>query len=185
MKIKIVRNILFGLIIIFFSLLAAGVNFVMPSYQAGYIAGVEVKRMDKDGLISKANPVDGPVRDVYFISTHAADSDTEIRVYRNEDTHWGFPFYFKFGSADVAGLAQSLANNKQLVQIKYYGWRLKMFEEYPNIISIKPLDNVNDLARPWVSYFLYTVLLIGFGMVIQMIRGWFSYHINSQAVAKS
>ncbi len=44
--------------------------------------------MDKDGIISKANPADGEVRDVYFLFTE--DPETKkVMVYRNEDTGWG------------------------------------------------------------------------------------------------
>lgn len=41
----------------------------MPSYEDTVVTGMEVRRMDKDGIISKANPADGEVRDVYFLFT--------------------------------------------------------------------------------------------------------------------
>ena len=51
---------------------------------------MEVKRVDKDGPITKSNPADGPTRDVYFINTQ--NDDGKIMVYRNEDTRWSFHF---------------------------------------------------------------------------------------------
>jgi len=40
----------------------------------------------------------------------AEDVETKKpRVFRNEDTGWGFPFYFKFNSADLQAVAQSIA----------------------------------------------------------------------------
>ena len=57
----------------------------MPSYDETVVTGMEVRRMDKDGVISKSNPADGEVRDVYFLFTENPDSKKTM-VYRNEDT---------------------------------------------------------------------------------------------------
>ena len=46
----------------------------MPSYDETVVTGMEVRRMDKDGVISKSNPADGEVRDVYFLFTENPDS---------------------------------------------------------------------------------------------------------------
>ncbi|STY59267.1 Protein of uncharacterised function (DUF1523) [Mannheimia haemolytica] len=72
----------------FFIVLGGAVNYAMPSYEDTVVTGMEVRRMDKDGIISKANPADGEVRDVYFLFTE--DPETKkVMVYRNEDTGWG------------------------------------------------------------------------------------------------
>lgn len=168
---KYLKYAVFTLIFALFATLIGGVNYVMPSYYAGIMAGVEVKRADKDGVINKSNVADGPIHDVYFIYAHQPDNDTKVQVFRNEDTRWGFPFYFKFNSADLAGVAQSL--DKQLVQIKYYGWRIKILNAFPNVVSIKPLTNQDDISRPIVSYVLYAVLLCGLFFTLQFVRGWF------------
>lgn len=168
---KYLKYTVFTLIFAIFASLIGAVSYVMPHYSAGVVAGVEVKRADKDGIINKNNVADGPTHDVYFIYTHQPNDDTKVQVYRNEDTRWGFPFYFKFNSADLAGMAQSL--DKQLVQIKYYGWRIKIFNTFPNVVSIKPLSNVDSLSHPIFSYILYVILLIGLFFTIQLVRGWF------------
>ncbi len=55
--------------------------------------------MDKDGIISKRNPADGEVRDVYFLFTE--DPETKkVMVYRNEDTGW-VASLFQIRSADI------------------------------------------------------------------------------------
>ncbi len=172
---RYVKDFLFIVIFAIFASLAVGVNYVMPSYRTAYVTGIEVKRMDKDGLISKSNVADGPTRDVYFIYTHAPDNDSSVKVYRDEDTRWGFPFYFKFNSADVAAMAQSLEGD-HLVQVKYYGWRIKIFDTYPNIVSIKPIMKAEEVSSPIVSYILYILILIGFIVSIQFVRGWFDSH---------
>lgn len=151
--------------------LFATVNFYFPHYEVTHITGVEVKRVDKDGPITKANPADGPTRDVYYIYTQKPGTD-KVMVYRNEDTRWGFPFYFKFNSADLQARAQGFAVDKKSVQVKYYGWRLVMFDEFRNMVSMKEAKASSDAASPIASYILYFVLLITLFLSIQFIRGW-------------
>ncbi|MFC0308241.1 DUF1523 family protein [Gallibacterium trehalosifermentans] len=153
-------------------ILATGINYVFPSYAISQITGVEVKRVDKDGPISKSNPADGPTRDVYYIYTQ--DPKTEkVMVYRNEDTRWGFPFYFKFDSANIQAKAQALANEKALVEVKYYGWRITMLDEFSNVVSLKEISPEASVSRPIISYILYVVLLFTLFLSIQFVRGWF------------
>ncbi|MBE2894495.1 DUF1523 family protein [Spirabiliibacterium falconis] len=152
--------------------LFAGVNFFFPHYQVANVSGVEVKRVDKDGPITKANPADGPTRDVYYVYTQKPGTD-KVMVYRNEDTRWGFPFYFKFNSADLQAKAATFASEKKLVQIKYYGWRIVMFDEFRNMVSIKAVEPGTKPGWPIASYVAYFVLLLTLFFSIQFIRGWF------------
>ncbi|MDP8080391.1 DUF1523 family protein [Phocoenobacter skyensis] len=152
--------------------LVGSVNYAFPSYEETIVTGMEAKRVDKDGPISKSNPADGQIRDAYFIFTENPETK-KIMVYRNEDTGWGLPFYFKFNSADVQAKAQAYANEKKRVQVKYYGWRINMLSEFRNIISIKSLDEAEEVSRPIFSYILYVLLLLTFLVSIQLIRGWF------------
>lgn len=152
--------------------LIGAVNYAFPSYESTIVTGMEVRRMDKDGMISKANPPDGEVRDVYFLFTEQPE-DKKIMVYRNEDTGWGLPLYFKFNSADIQAKAQAYANSKQLVEIKYYGWRINWLNEFRNIVAIKQLDENNTPSKPWVSYVLYALFALTFFLSVQVIRGWF------------
>lgn len=153
--------------------LVGAVNYAMPSYESTQITGMETRRMDKDGVISKSNPADGEVRDVFFLFTENPDTK-EVMVYRNEDTGWGLPPYFKFDSANVQAKAQAYANEKQQVEIKYYGWRIPMLNEFRNIVSIKPLTEGTAPAKPWFSYALYALLALTLLLSIQMVRGWFA-----------
>lgn len=152
--------------------LIGAVNYAFPSYEATKITGLEVKRVDKDGPLSKSNTADGPIRDAYYIYTENPETK-KVKVYRNEDTGWGLPFYFKFDSADLQAKAQGFANEQQLVQIKYYGWRINMLNEFSNIISIKPLAESETKANPIVSYILYAFLALTLFLSIQLVRGWF------------
>lgn len=168
---QIIKYFLILVSLSFFIVIGGVVNYAMPSYDETYVTGMEVRRMDKDGVISKSNPADGEVRDVYFLFTESEPN--KVMVYRNEDTGWGLPPYFKFGSADIQAKAQAYANEKQRVQIKYYGWRINWMNEFRNIVSIKPLLEGETVAKPIVSYVLYGIIVLLFFLSVQLIRGIF------------
>ena len=87
LKFKKPAFIMLGLIAL---LSALWLDFYLPEHTIATITGVEVKRTDKDGPISQKNPADGPTTDVYYIYTERPGE--KIRVFRNEDTEWGWPF---------------------------------------------------------------------------------------------
>ncbi|MGC7559111.1 DUF1523 family protein [Pasteurella sp. PK-2025] len=168
---KFLKYFFLTVIFTFHLFLFATVNFVTPSYDITKVTGVEVKRVDKDGPITKANPADGPTRDVYFINTQ--NTKGEIMVYRNEDTRWGFPFYFKFGSANLHAEAEALIKENQYVEIKYYGWRLVMFDEFRNAVNIHAVEENASASLPILAYVLYVFLLLTLFFSVQFVRGWF------------
>jgi hypothetical protein len=95
---------------------ALGFYYFLPRHEVVLVTGVEVKRMDADGVINAENPADGPTRDVYFINTEEPDSKA-VTVYRNEDTGWSFPWYFKFDSADIQAKAQGYSRDAQQLAV--------------------------------------------------------------------
>lgn len=169
---KALKYFFLTVILLFHAFLFAVVNYVTPSYEVTNITGVEVKRVDKDGPITKANPADGPTRDVYYIYTQKPNEE-KVMVYRNEDTRWSFPFYFKFGSADLQAKAAGFAADHKLVQVKYYGWRLVMFDEFRNATSMEEVALDEGTSHPILAYVLYVFLLITLFFSIQFLRGWF------------
>lgn len=173
---KFFKYFLFIVVFLFHGFMFSVVNYVFPHYDVTRVTGVEVKRVDKDGPITKSNPADSPTRDVYYINTQ--NDDGKIMVYRNEDTRWGFPFYFKFGSANLQAEAQALGNDNKLVQIKYYGWRITMIDEYRNATSIKEITADDTPSNPIVSWILYVFLLATLFLSIQFIRGWLTATSN-------
>lgn len=120
---------------------ALSLYYVLPRHDVVMITGVEVKRMDADGVINAENPADGPTRDVYFINTE--DPDTKkVVVYRNEDTGWSFPWYFKFDSADIQAKAQGYSrDSQQLALIRYYGWRITILSMFPNVTEVEAVTS--------------------------------------------
>ncbi|WP_169763977.1 DUF1523 family protein [Campylobacter mucosalis] len=157
---SIFKNTIFGIILAIHAVAICVINFSMPSYKALNITGIEVKRMDKDGFINKERVANGAVRDVYFIYTKTPQSIDDVISFRNEDTRWGYPFYMKFNSADLQAKAAALAESKSLVQIKYYGWRLPIFHEFFNAVSIKKIKSKDELSMPIFSYLFYFLTLV-------------------------
>jgi hypothetical protein len=130
-------------------------HYYLPRHEVVHVTGVEVKRMDKDGVISADNPADGPTRDVYFINTVSSDNSRKVAVYRNEDTGWRFPWYFKFDSADIQAMAQDYSRDaNQLAVIRYYGWRFQIFSMFPNVTDIKPTTSRTEPFPIFISIFL-------------------------------
>ncbi|UWR11644.1 DUF1523 family protein [Sulfitobacter mediterraneus] len=95
-------------------------------------------------------------RDVFFIQTRRAKGD--VMVYRNEDTGWGWPPYFKFDTSNLqaeAADAKSTGEAAKYVAIKHYGWRNEFLSIFPNAISIRAVDGP-DAAKgiPWLNIFI-------------------------------
>ena len=59
------------------------------------------------------------------------------------------------------------------VQIKYYGWRITMFDEFRNALSVKEITEADSPSHPIFSYILYLVLFFTLFFSVQFIRGWF------------
>ena len=99
-------------------------------------------------------------RDVQFIQA-VRPNDRPI-VYRNEDTGWSWPPYFKFNTANLyteAADAVSTQDSPRWYIINHYGWRNELFSSFPNAISIKPVDGPDaPKGIPWVNIIILTVL---------------------------
>ncbi|MGL5030567.1 MAG: DUF1523 family protein [Aeromonas sp.] len=156
LKFKKPAFILLGLIAL---LSATWLDYYLPEQTIATITGGEVKRSDKDGPISQRNPADGPTSDVYYVYTERAGE--HVRVFRNEDTRWGWPFYFKFNSADVQAKAISLSFEKRQAIITSYGWRVNMLTLFPNITKIEnaePGDSTWSFFR-WFWFGLWALVM--------------------------
>ncbi len=145
--------------------IGATLHFFLPKHAVVQINGVEVKRMDEQGVVNASNPAEGPTRDVYFINTGEPDNPIDVSVFRNVDTGFGFPWYFKFNSADVQAKAQQLSkSDQQLALIQYYGWRIRLISTFPNIVSIKETTTRTEPFPIFNLVFLLVLFsLIGIG----------------------
>ncbi len=108
------------------------------------------------------------IRDIRFIDAVYADG-TSVMVYRNEDTGWFWPPYFKWDSSTLQAEAQNLKSDKtnpQWVAITHYGWRLPIFSIFPNAVNVTPVDGPDVRLIPWLNLILLGVI----AFVVVMIR---------------
>ncbi len=108
------------------------------------------------------------IRDIRFIDAVYPDGDT-VMVYRNEDTGWFWPPYFKWDSSTLQAEAQNLKSDKanpQWVAITHYGWRLPIFSIFPNAVSIARVEGPDVTLIPWVNIIILSFL----AFVIFMLR---------------
>ncbi len=98
-------------------------------------------------------------RDVFFIQTRLASGD--VMVYRNEDTGWGWPPYFKFDSSNLQAEAtdlRSTAAAPRFVALKHYGWRNEFASIFPNAVSVRPVDGPDaPKGIPWLNIIILTL----------------------------
>ena len=149
-------------IIAFWVLFGAFLHYTLPQKDIVRITDTYLERIDfGENSIFWAHAATGDNpnqtnRDVFFIQTFLPDN--KPMIYRNEDTGWGWPPYFKFDSSDLQ--AEALANvsspgNEQWVVITKYGWRNRFFTIYPNMIAIKPVEGPNVTVIPWFNIIFF------------------------------
>lgn len=162
-----IKRVVIGLVLLF---VAAFFHYTLPQHDIVQVNGTEVVRMDvgSRGWFwsgKDAGTAETSSRDVRFINTTYADGDT--MVFRNEDTSWGWPPYFKFKSGDLQAKAQQLTQGaeKPWVMITHYGWRFPIRSIYPNAVSIKEVAGPNVTVIPWFNIVFFLLL----GLIIFLI----------------
>jgi len=147
----------------------AFMHFYLPGTDVVRVTGTDVKRMDLHtrGNRKKGMPV--ATRDVRFINT--VTESGSVRVYRNEDTGWGWPPYFKFDSADVTAKATAVlkSENRQWVAITSYGWRIRLFSMFPNITSVKVVPK-GYFQIPYFNIIFFVLLGTGIFFLVRWFR---------------
>ncbi|WP_050605587.1 DUF1523 family protein [Ruegeria sp. 6PALISEP08] len=151
-------------IIIFWGTIAAVLQYSLPQHDIVRIVNTYEERQDlndwtrifwsesQDQSASLAN------RDVQFIQA-VRDNGKPI-VYRNEDTGWGWPPYFKFDTANLyteANDAKSTKENPKWVVVTHYGWRNEFLSIFPNAIFIKHVDGPDARVIPWFNIIFLTI----------------------------
>ncbi len=159
----------------------AFLDYTLPSRDIVKIVGTEVVRTDiaVNSIFWASPDADQAVvsgtgnRDVRFINS--VKPNENARVYRNEDTGWGWPPYFKFSSGDLQAEAQQLAGTEQWVAVNHYGWRIRMLSIYPNAVGISSVSGPGVTLIPWMRI-IAAVLLALFGLaawrIIVRLREW-------------
>ncbi|MDZ4094366.1 MAG: DUF1523 family protein [Paracoccaceae bacterium] len=112
-------------------------------------------------------------RDIKFIETFRPNGRT--MVYRNEDTGWGWPPYFKVNSFNLqaeAGDLVSTVDAPKWVAIKHYGWRNEFFTIFPNAVSVRQVAGPDVRIIPWVNIILLTTLA---AILFMLRRMWLQF----------
>lgn len=151
-------------------------HYVLPAHDVVRIVDAYERRVDftSSNRLFWAAPDHGSPdvesRDVRFMDT-VSTSGRQI-VFRNEDTNWGWPFYFKFDAADLNAKAKDLvstAEDPQWVIVRHYGWRSNFWSLFPNATSLKPTDTPNPTIIPWFNIGFFAVLALIF---LRLWRWW-------------
>lgn len=162
--------------IVILVLLGSILHYTLPQRDIVRVVNTEVRRVDFGvNSIFWANSGAGDAvttanRDILFIET--IQPNGKVIVYRNEDTGWGWPPYFKFDTADLQAEARNLVSteaNPQWVALRHYGWRNTWLSIFPNALSVKPVAGPDVRLIPWFNIVFLTVFGV---LLITIWRLW-------------
>jgi len=159
-------------------LIAGFLHYNLPSRDVVRIVGTDVVRQDVERRDAQGNRV-SVTRDVRFIQAKSPDGGD--RVYRNEDTGWGWPPYFKFDTADMAAQATDLvstAGAPDWVVVRHYGWRIPVMSMFPNALSIRPASGPDDNPWPWFNIIFITLLVLSVLIIRRLLILLFRRHVD-------
>ena len=151
--------------ITFWVLVAAFFHYTLPQKDIVRVVNTYEERQDLEGWTRMfwSAPDDQVAslinRDVQFIQAVTPEGDPI--VYRNEDTGWGWPPYFKLDTANLYTEAADAVSTKAAPEwyvIKHYGWRNFYLSIFPNAISLRPVDGPDaPKGIPWVNIIVLTL----------------------------
>jgi len=158
-----------AIIVVFWATVGAILHYALPQHDIVRIVNTYEERQDLNDWTRMfwSEPEDQSTnlssRDVQFIQ--AVRANGKPIVYRNEDTGWGWPPYFKFDTANLyteANDAISSKDDPEWVVVTHYGWRNEFLSIFPNAISIKHVEGPDVQIIPWFNIVFLTVF---FGLV--------------------
>ena len=169
---------IFGLLL--FATVFGILHYNLPQRDIVRITGTEVLRKDLSGWtrIFYAKSDTGDVvsfnRDLRLINSVGANG--KVKVYRNEDTGFGWPPYFKLDSSNLQAEAEDAISNRDSPEwfiMRHYGWRNTFLSIYPNAVSLKPTLGPNVMLIPWFNIILLTALVaIIWGIYVRIRSFW-------------
>ncbi|MDK3016661.1 DUF1523 family protein [Pseudodonghicola flavimaris] len=154
-----------AIILIFWGLVASALHYTLPQTDIVRITDTYEKRIDpgENSLFWAQHDVGSDPtttnRDVFFIQTRMTNG--KIMVYRNEDTGWSWPPYFKVNSSNLQAEAadmKSTAEAPKWVALRHYGWRNEFLSIFPNAVRIKPVAGPDVRIIPWFNIVFLTLL---------------------------
>ncbi len=157
-------------------------HYTLPQHDIVRITGAVQQRMELgENTWFFASPDVGTLaasgRDVRFIETAFPNGRT--MVYRNEDTGWGWPPYFKVNSFNLqaqAGDLISTAGAPRWVSLTHYGWRNEFFTIFPNAIRVREVASPDVTIIPWFNIFFFVTLA---ALAFMIRRMWMQFRERS------
>ena len=142
-------------------------HYTLPQQDIARITDTYEKRIDfgTNSMFwakgDSGNATNATNRDVFFIQ--AFRRNDKPMIYRNEDTGFGWPLYFKFDTSNLQAEASDMISKKndaapQWVVVRHYGWRNEYLSIYPNALSIRAIDDPNTRLIPWGNIIRITLL---------------------------
>ena len=154
-----------GFLITAWLLFGAFLHYTLPQYDVVRIVNTYEERQELNDWTRMfwstpdTQSTEQSNRDVQFIQ--AVRPDGSAIVYRNEDTGWNWPPYFKFDTANLYTEANDAISNKaapEWVAVLHYGWRNEFLSAFPNAVGIKPVAGPNDKPLNWVSTLILVLI---------------------------
>jgi hypothetical protein len=169
------RYVKWTLILTILTLVLSTLHYTLPQTDIVRIVATDTRRIDfGENQFFWATPDvgtgAGTNRDVKFIE--AVQPNGRVIVYRNEDTGWGWPPYFKLNSFNLQAEASNLISTgdaPKWVAVKHYGWRNEFFTIFPNAVSLRPVAGPDVSFIPWVNMVILTTLILLLVMAWKMI----------------
>lgn len=169
-KIKIIFRVV--------AFLVAGVflHYVLPQHDVVKITSTEIIRTDFSSYNrlfyaqADSGAAEQPTRDLRLINAQKQKTfllgfigrdSSSVMVYRNEDTGWIWPPYFKFDSSDLQAEAANLTRGDEWVVITHYGWRVRWASIYPNAVGVRTVAGPDVMIIPWFNIFFFIFLMAG------------------------
>lgn len=166
------------LMLVVAAIAGAFLHYTLPQTDIVRVVDTEVRRVDfgENSIFWAASDTGsaegGLNRDVRFIKTRKANG--RISDYRNEDTGWGWPPYFKLDSSNLQTEAQdsvSPAATPEWFALTHYGWRSEFLSIFPNAVGIRPVAGPDVTIIPWFNIiFLTTLAAILWAITVRVLR---------------
>ncbi|MDX5351085.1 MAG: DUF1523 family protein [Paracoccaceae bacterium] len=164
-------------------------HYTLPQHDVVRVVGTYQERQDLNDWtrIFWSSPDDqsGTLtnRDVQFIQT--IQTNGRPMVYRNEDTGWGWPPYFKFDTASLQTEADDLKSTAEAPRwavVTHYGWRNELISIFPNAVAIRPAEGPDVTIIPWFNIFFFVFVLL---LAVLVRKMWLQFRerMNDPAMA--
>ena len=118
-------------------------------------------------------------RDLRLIN--AVRANGKVSVYRNEDTSFNWPPYFKFDSSNLQAEAEDAVSNKEAPEwyiLRHYGWRNTFWSIYPNAVSLKLIAGPDVRLIPWFNIVFLLLLAALCWAIYVRLRGFWARRVD-------